>query len=92
MLAVVVMEIFPLMYQRVNSFVFIGCYLGDCGAGGCRATYCSDCAGVLPALPTRIRILMAPGSYSMAGTMPYQLMYLFILVRFLYLRMSAGGA
>ncbi len=84
MLAAVVMEIFPLMYQRVSSFVFtLAVILATAALVG---MYISPFWIVLAFSPhfNADQILMVPeGSCSMAGTMPYQLMYLFILVTFL---------
>ena len=84
MLAAVVMEIFPLMYQRVSSFVFtLAVVLATAALVG---MYISPFWIVLAFSPhfSSDQILMVPeGSLGlMAGTMPYQLMYLFILVTF----------
>ena len=84
MLAAVVMEIFPLMYQRVSSFVFtLAVILATAALVG---MYISPFWIVLAFSPhfNSDQILMVPeGSLGlMAGTMPYQLMYLFILVTF----------
>ncbi len=84
MLAAVVMEIFPLMYQRVSSFVFtLAVILATAALVG---MYISPFWIVLALSPhfNSDQILMVPeGSLGlMAGTMPYQLMYLFILVTF----------
>ena len=84
MLAAVVMEIFPLMYQRVSSFVFtLAVILATAALVG---MYISPFWIVLALSPhfNADQILMVPeGSLGlMAGTMPYQLMYLFILVTF----------
>ena len=84
MLAAVVMEIFPLMYQRVSSFVFtLAVILATAALVG---MYISPFWIVLAFSPhfNADQILMVPeGSLGlMAGTMPYQLMYLFILVTF----------
>ena len=84
MLAAVVMEIFPLMYQRVSSFVFtLAVVLATAALVG---MYISPFWIVLAFAPhfSSDQILMVPeGSLGlMAGTMPYQLMYLFILVTF----------
>lgn len=84
MLAAVVMEIFPLMYQRVSSFVItLAVVLVTAALVG---MYISPFWIVLAFSPhfSSDQILMVPeGSLGlMAGTMPYQLMYLFILVTF----------
>ena len=84
MLAAVVMEIFPLMYQRVSSFVFtLAVVLVTAALVG---MYISPFWIVLAFSPhfSSDQILMVPeGSLGlMAGTMPYQLMYLFVLVTF----------
>ena len=84
MLAAVVMEIFPLMYQWVSSFVFtLAVVLATAALVG---MYISPFWIVLAFSPhfNADQILMVPeGSLGlMAGTMPYQLMYLFILVTF----------
>ena len=84
MLAAVVMEIFPLMYQRVSSFVFtLAVILATAALVG---MYISPFWIVLAFSPhfSSDQILMVPeGSLGlMAGTMPYQLMYLFFLVTF----------
>ena len=84
MLAAVVMEIFPLMYQWVSSFVFtLAVILATAALVG---MYISPFWIVLALSPhfNADQILMVPeGSLGlMAGTMPYQLMYLFILVTF----------
>lgn len=84
MLAAVVMEIFPLMYQRVSSFVItLAVVLVTTALVG---MYISPFWIVLAFSPhfSSDQILMVPeGSLGlMAGTMPYQLMYLFILVTF----------
>ena len=84
MLAAVVMEIFPLMYQRVSSFVLtLAVILATAALVG---MYISPFWIVLAFSPhfNSDQILMVPeGSLGlMAGTMPYQLMYLFILVTF----------
>ena len=84
MLAAVVVEIFPLFYRWASSFIAtLGVITASVALAG---MYISPYWIVLAFAPhfNADQILMVPeGSLGlMAGTMPYQLMYLFILVTF----------